>query len=97
MCRHDHERVAHRRRPAGQAGAAPPSHERPIVLRRDADRSGELCAGVRETHGGGRAAVHPCVTLVERELERLGARSARPERCLQIGYERADVGIAFDM
>jgi hypothetical protein len=35
--------------------------------------------------------------LVERELERLGARSVRPERGLQVGYERVDVTAAIDM
>jgi hypothetical protein len=94
---HDHERIADRRRTAGEAGATPPGHERTIVLRRDTDGGGQLCAAVREAHGGGRTAVDAGVPLVERELQGLGARPARAERGLQIRYERADLRSAFDV
>jgi hypothetical protein len=67
------------------------------VLRCDADGGGELGAGVREADGRGSAAVDTGITLVERELERLGACPPGTERCFQIGYERVDVAAAVDM
>jgi hypothetical protein len=67
------------------------------VLCRDAHGGGELGAGVREAHGRGLTAVDTGVTLVERELERFGARPAGTERGLEIGYERFDVTTGVDM
>jgi hypothetical protein len=67
------------------------------VPRRDAHRGGKLCARVRKAHGGGIAAVDAGVTLVQRELERLGARPPGAERGFEVGYERVDITAAVDM
>jgi hypothetical protein len=50
----------------------------------------------REAHGRRLTSVDARVPLVQRELERLGARPARAERGLEIGDERADVESGFD-
>jgi hypothetical protein len=67
------------------------------MLRRDTNGSRDIRAAARETHRRRFAPVHPGVTLVERELQRLGARPVVPERGLQVGYERVDVTTVVDM
>ncbi|HYU39118.1 MAG TPA: hypothetical protein VEM59_04675 [Acidimicrobiia bacterium] len=67
------------------------------MLRRDAHGGGELHAAVREAHGGGIAAIDTGVTLVQRELQRLGARPAGAELGLEVGYERVGITTAVDM
>jgi len=93
----DDEWVADGRGSPGEAGAAPPGYEGTIVLRRDSDGSRDIRAAAREAHRRRIAPVHPGVTLVERELQRLGARPVGPERGLQIGYERVDLTAVVDM
>jgi hypothetical protein len=67
------------------------------VLRRDAYGGRKLCSAVREAHGRGAPSVDAGVTLVERELERLGACPPGAERGLQIGYERVDLTASVDV
>jgi hypothetical protein len=84
LCRDDDDRVAEGCRAAREAGAAPARHERSVVPARDAHRGRDLVGragpadGQRGTFGDTR------VTRVQRELERLGARSLRPDRGAQI-------------
>ena len=63
----------------------------------DPDRGGHIGPGRREAHGGRGTPIDTGVALVQRELERLGTRPPRPQRCLEVGYERVDVTSAFDM
>ena len=74
----DDQRVVDGCGAAGEAGAAPPGHERPVVPRRDAHRGGDLVARAREAHDRGAPARDARVARVERELERLGARRSGP-------------------
>ena len=82
--RDDHDRIAQRRRAAGQAGAAPARHERPSVLSRDAHRGRDLVGRARPAHRDCGTLGDTRVARVQRELERLGARSLRPDRGAQI-------------
>jgi hypothetical protein len=68
-----------------------------MMLRRDAHRGGNVGSAVREAHGRRLAPVHTGVTLVERELQRLGARPFGAERGLEVGYERVDITAVVDM
>ena len=87
----DHEGIVDRRRAAGQAGAAPSRHERPVVARRDPDRVGDLPAVAGEAHDRGPPAGDARVACVQRELQRFGARLAGSECRLQVGEERVRV------
>jgi hypothetical protein len=64
--------------------------------RGDLNRGGDVCAARGKAHGGGAAPVDPRVTLVQRELERLGTRPVGTECGLQVGYERVDVIASVD-
>ena len=47
---HDDDGIVDRGRAAGEPGATPPGHERPVVLRRDPHRARDLVARSREAH-----------------------------------------------
>ena len=86
--RDDHDRIAERCRAAGQAGAAAARDERPSVPSRDAHRGRDLVGGARPAHRDRGTFGDTRVARVQRELERLGARSLRPDRGTQIIEER---------
>ena len=74
----DHERVVDRRRPAGEAGTAPPRDERPVVPCRDAHCVGDLATVAREADARRAPAGDAGIAGVQRELELLRARDPRP-------------------
>jgi hypothetical protein len=67
------------------------------VLGREANGRRDVGTAAREAHRRRRAPIHPGITLVERELQWLGARPVGSERGLQVGYERVDVAAVVDM
>ena len=85
--RDDHDRIAERRRTTGEAGTAAACHERPLVPPRDAYRGRDLLGRPRPAHGERRTLGNARVSRVQRELERLGARSLRTDRGAQIVEE----------
>ena len=84
----DHQRITERSRAAGEAGAAPPHHEGAVVLGGDAHGLGHVVAVAREAHRRRAAARDAGIARVEREFERLGARTVGAERGAQVGEER---------
>jgi len=93
----DHERVVERGGAAGEAGATPPYHERPVVPRGDAHRLRDVVAVAGEADCGRLAACDARVARVQRELERFGAGTVGTERGPQVGEERVRrVGTGVD-
>ena len=85
----DHDGVVERRRAAREPGAAAARDERPAVPARDAHRGRDLGGRPGEAHGDGVGPRStPGVARVQRELERLRARTVRTERGAQISEER---------
>ena len=76
------------RRAAGEPGAAAPGDERPAVLAGDTNGGGDLVGRSRPTHCDGVPLTDARVAGVQRELERLRARTGRTERVAQIDEER---------
>ena len=91
--RDDDDRVAEGRRAAGEAGAAPPRHERPAVPPRDAHRGRDRVGRLRPAHRERVALRDAGVARVQRELERFGARAFGADRVAKI-VERARLAIA---
>ena len=93
--RDDHDRIAERCRTAGEAGTAAACHERPLVAARDAHRGRDLLGRPRPAHGERGTLGDARVSRVQRELERLGARSLRPDRGAQIVEERGFASVCM--
>jgi hypothetical protein len=88
---HDHEGIVDRGRTAGEAGPAPPGHERSVVARRDADCLDDLAPGTGKADHRGAASGDARVARVERELQWFGARLIGAEHRLEVAEERACV------
>jgi hypothetical protein len=77
--RHDDHGVVERGGPARETGAAAARDERPVVAAGDRDCRGHLLARPREAHRDGTADCDAGVSRVQRELERLDARTFRTD------------------
>jgi hypothetical protein len=89
MRRDDHDRPADRRRTSGEARAAAPSDEGPVVAGGDPDGGDHVCGRGREAHGGRFTDVHAGISSVELELERLRPNSIGTQRVPEVGEQRA--------
>ncbi len=82
--RDDHNRIGQWCGAARQAGSTPPRNERPLVGPGHTHRGRNIRRSARPAHRERAARCRPRVARVQREFERLGARTVRAERLAKI-------------